>query len=155
MSRTRCVAIIVRGIVQGAGFCPFVYRTAMDMGVLGDVSNTEEGVMVRLKSGRETIERFCRRMMTRHPPLAIIASLEEIPLAHFDPEDFRILKSRRGRKMLTQVPPDLATCQDCLREIFDPSDRHFGYAFTNCTNCGPRYTIIEALPYPMTGPLPP
>jgi len=134
-------------MVQGVGFRPFVYRLAMEMDVKGHVSNTEEGVIIKLKAKGPVVERFRKRIEFQCPPLAHITSIETKPAPCQGFRDFQIIESRKGGKVTTQISPDIATCPECLKEIQDPSDRRFGYAFTNCTNCGPRYTIIKRLPY--------
>ena len=141
------VEIRIRGIVQGVGFRPFVYRLATGFGLKGEVSNNEEGVVVRLLAKGPIVETFSRHLTSRCPPLARIDSVEIRPINLEDFTDFRIVKSRKGGRVATEISPDIATCKDCLNEILDPADRRHGYAFTNCTNCGPRYTIIKALPY--------
>ena len=141
------VEIRIRGIVQGVGFRPFVYRLATGLGLKGEVSNDEKGVVVRLRAKGSTIETFSRLLASRCPPLARIDSVEIRPATLENFRDFRIVKSSKGGKVATEISPDIATCKDCLNEILDPADRRHGYAFTNCTNCGPRYTIIKALPY--------
>ena len=125
-------------MVQGVGFRPFVYRLAMELGLKGHVSNTEEGVAVRLQATGPLIETFCERLKSLCPPLARINSIETRPAACGGFTDFQILKSHKAGRVCTQISPDIATCKDCLQEILNLSDRRFGYAFTNCTNCGPR-----------------
>lgn len=140
----------VGGQVQGVGFRPFVYRLAVEEGLAGQVGNTSEGVCIDIQGPSVAVERFLRRLPAELPPLARLTRLEcaDLPLD----EDlagtaFRIVQStgRSGHSVL--VSPDMGICPDCLREMRDPADPRYGYAFTNCTNCGPRYTITRAIPY--------
>jgi hydrogenase maturation protein HypF len=137
----------VRGAVQGVGFRPFVYRLATELALDGWVRNDGEGVEIALRGAADDIARFCEQLRAEAPPLARIDAVEAIDAAD-DPIDagFRIETSRRGA-VTTGVAPDAATCDDCLAEIFDPADRRWRYAFTNCTHCGPRFTITARLPY--------
>ena len=140
-------AIRVRGAVQGVGFRPFVFRLARDLGLSGWVFNDAEGVSIEVEGEAETLASFERRLRADAPPLARVERLEAAArtrLAH--ERDFRILASRGGA-VTTSIPPDSATCDDCLGELFDRSDRRHRYAFINCTQCGPRYTLTRSLPY--------
>jgi hydrogenase maturation protein HypF len=140
-------AIRVRGAVQGVGFRPFVFRLARDLGLAGWVLNDAEGVSIEVEGEVETLASFERRLRADAPPLARVDRLEAAArtrLAH--ERDFRILASRGGA-VTTAIPPDSATCDDCLGELFDPGDRRYRYAFINCTQCGPRYTLTRRLPY--------
>ena len=144
----KCVEIRIKGTVQGVGFRPFIYRLAKDFAIKGQVSNTEEGVLIIAQANEPTLTDFIKAIETEHPPLSIIRSFKVNRCnGETDYNDFQIVKSHKAGAVSTEIPPDIATCKDCLREITDPQDRRFGYAFTNCTNCGPRYTIIKALPY--------
>ncbi len=139
--------IHVEGIVQGVGFRPFVYRLAHTHGLRGWVRNNSRGVDIEVAGPPEAIEAFVRDLRAQAPPLAQIRALHR----HAIPEQdfggtFRILHSE-AEEGFTLVPPDVATCPDCLRELFDPADRRYRYPFINCTNCGPRFSIIRALPY--------
>lgn len=142
------VEIEARGIVQGVGFRPFVYRIARNLNLSGNISNTPSGVIIRVTGRKEDIAFFIRKIQQEAPPLSRIRSLETrpLPLEKHD-NDFEIVASSGGGRVRTQISPDIATCPHCAAEIMDRNDRRFDYAFTNCTNCGPRYTIIEALPY--------
>ena len=140
-------AIRVRGAVQGVGFRPFVYRLAHDLGLAGWVFNDAQGVAIEVQGQAPALALFERQLETDAPPLARVERLEATPRPRVPREDgFRILASRPGR-VTTSIPPDAATCDECLAELFDPSDRRHRYAFINCTQCGPRYTLTRALPY--------
>jgi len=140
--------LLVDGIVQGVGFRPFVYNLARSENLLGFVTNTSDGVVIEVQGPAEVLDRFATRLKNEPPPLADIVSVE-MTSVESDPaaESFAILKSVASPGTRTLIPPDVATCADCLREIRDPEDRRFGYPFTNCTNCGPRWTIIGRIPY--------
>jgi hydrogenase maturation protein HypF len=136
----------IRGAVQGVGFRPFVYRLAMESGVSGWVANTPAGVTVEAEGSAAVLETFLEAIQSRKPPLSVIQRMEHrwLPPAGFS--SFEIRKSTSGGTEAV-ILPDIATCPDCLAEIRDPSNRRFRYPFTNCTNCGPRYSIVTALPY--------
>lgn len=138
--------VSVRGIVQGVGFRPFVYALARKHGLAGAVRNDAEGVRIEAEGAPEELERFVRSLEKDAPPLAIIESVEWQPLAALGEREFRIEESRGGAAR-TLVSPDCATCGDCLAELLDPEDRRYRYPFTNCTNCGPRFTITRQVPY--------
>ena len=140
------VLIRVRGIVQGVGFRPFVYRLAKGFHLTGGVKNTGDGVEIEIWGTRERISQFLKALESKKPPLAVIRSLSLRPLIGRPPADFTIFESTSGTKK-TYIPPDVATCEACLCELFDPKDRRYRYPFINCTDCGPRYTVIEDLPY--------
>jgi len=137
--------IRVRGQVQGVGFRPFVWQLARDFGAVGEVLNDPEGVLIHIVLADP--DGFVAALRDRAPPLARIEAVE-VTRHVFDrvPEGFAIAASR-GRGAETRVTPDAATCPACAAEIRDPGERRFGYAFTNCTHCGPRYTILTGLPY--------
>jgi hydrogenase maturation protein HypF len=136
----------IRGSVQGVGFRPFVYRLATEMNLRGWVSNDASGVTIEVDGAPEELELFRERMLREKPAISAIDSMtaESLPLAGFGRFDIRASSS--GEKNVT-VLPDLATCPECRAEILDPAARRYGYPFTNCTNCGPRYTIVESIPY--------
>ena len=140
--------IKVRGIVQGVGFRPFVHRLVKQHGLAGWVRNSSEGAELELEGEEPELRRFLRELRDEAPPLAVIESVEcrELPGAGGH-ESFRIIGSDRGDHMRTLVSPDTGICPDCLRELLDPSDRRYRYPFINCTNCGPRFTIIRSVPY--------
>ncbi len=139
--------INLRGIVQGVGFRPFVYRIARERGLAGWVVNTPEGARIRVAGGKEALDSFLSALREEAPPAALIeeVGIEEVP--PFQAVSFQIMESSGEGEKVTLVSPDLATCADCLRELFDPSDRRYRYPFINCTNCGPRFTIIADIPY--------
>jgi hydrogenase maturation protein HypF len=137
----------IRGVVQGVGFRPFVYRIAKSFDIRGWVLNSSGGAVIEAEGGEAAVEQFLRTLAGELPPLARIDEIEVTNLSPSYERDFVIREStiRAGRFAL--VPPDVATCTDCLREITTVDDRRYGYPFTNCTNCGPRYTIIGDVPY--------
>ena len=137
----------VNGIVQGVGFRPFVYQLANRYGLHGEVANTASGVSIHIEGPSGHIKSFETDLTENSPPLAHIVELtsREEPPKHY--RQFRIVSSRGTEQMATLISPDVSICRDCLKELFDPQDRRFGYAFINCTNCGPRYTIIDDIPY--------
>ena len=144
--RTR-LKTTVRGAVQGVGFRPFVYRLATELRLAGWVSNSAQGVFIEVEGPRPELERFLLRLETERPPRSFIQSLESSWLDALGCTGFEIRASDAGGEKVALVLPDIATCPDCLREIFDPANRRHCYPFTNCTNCGPRFSLIEALPY--------
>jgi hydrogenase maturation protein HypF len=137
----------VRGAVQGVGFRPFVHRLATGLGLAGWVNNSSEGVLLEVEGLRQTVENFLLRLEAEKPPRSFIQSLEAAWLDPAGYKTFEIRASEEGGEKTALVPPDIATCPDCLREIFEPGNRRHLYPFANCTNCGPRFSIIEALPY--------
>ncbi len=139
--------IHVRGIVQGVGFRPFVYRLATTYGLCGWVANGEHGVEIVLEGNRAAIETFLHELTTRPPPAARIDQVDVQSIQPAGFPAFTIRESQRREHATTRIAPDLAVCEACLDELFDPADRHFWYAYTNCTNCGPRYSIVLGLPY--------
>ncbi|MBB5348114.1 carbamoyltransferase HypF [Desulfoprunum benzoelyticum] len=142
------VEILVRGIVQGVGFRPFIYNLACRFGISGTVTNTGDGVVIRAMARSDRLEMFVDALEHHPPPLARIVAIEQRPLTVPLPEgSFTILESTAGIAATTAIPPDIAICNDCRRELLDPGDRRYRYPFINCTNCGPRFTIVEAIPY--------
>ncbi|MDP9457211.1 MAG: carbamoyltransferase HypF, partial [Actinomycetota bacterium] len=139
--------ISVRGIVQGVGFRPFVYALARRHGLAGLVRNDAEGVHIEAEGPPEELELFLREIREEAPPLAVVEAVGWQPLAVLGERGFRIEKSREGIRRRALISPDVATCNDCLAEILDPADRRYRYPFTNCTNCGPRFTITRQVPY--------
>lgn len=148
----RHVHIHVTGIVQGVGMRPFVYREAMAHGICGWVLNAGDGVHIEAHAPADALDAFVAAL-SAHAPAA--ARVERIDIADLEPggwsaadeQGFRIVASQDQTAHTTLVSPDIATCDDCLRELFDPADRRYHYPFINCTNCGPRFTIIRSLPY--------
>jgi hydrogenase maturation protein HypF len=140
-------AITVRGIVQGVGFRPYVYALARGHGLSGTVRNDAEGVRIEVEGAPENLERFVRALEEDPPPLAMVESVDWQPLATLGGREFRIEESREGLRRQTLLSPDVATCDDCLAEVLDPADKRYRYPFTNCTNCGPRFTITRTVPY--------
>ncbi|MCX6955890.1 MAG: carbamoyltransferase HypF, partial [Verrucomicrobia bacterium] len=140
----------VKGTVQGVGFRPFVQRTAERFGVRGWVRNDARGVLIRAVGSTEAVEIFVASIVPEAPAAAVIESVEDELNLDFSPvgEGFTIIASERPAGAVeTAVPADMALCEECRRELADPTDRRYGYAFINCTQCGPRYSIIERLPY--------
>jgi len=139
--------IRVTGTVQGVGFRPFVYRLAAERGLAGWVLNDSEGVLIEVEGTSTVLEIFLAALRTEFPPLARIERLELEQLPTQGANTFEIRSSLHSDRNCAQVSPDCHVCADCLRELRDPADRRFRYPFINCTNCGPRYTIITGVPY--------
>jgi hydrogenase maturation protein HypF len=146
---SQCVRLklAVRGAVQGVGFRPFVFRLATGLGLAGWVNNSPQGVFIEVEGSRADLEKFLLRLEAEKPPRSFIQSLEASWLDAAGFKKFEIRPSETGGDKTALVLPDIATCPDCLREIFAPQNRRFHYPFTNCTHCGPRFSIIESLPY--------
>ncbi len=142
------VHIKIHGIVQGVGFRPFVHRLVREHGLAGSIRNTSSGVELELEGERPALEAFVRALPERAPKLALIEQIEtEAGLPPTGRRGFTILQSHAEEKRNTLVSPDIGICEDCRRELLDPKDRRYRYPFINCTNCGPRFTIIRDLPY--------
>lgn len=139
--------VMIHGAVQGVGFRPFVYRLAVERGLDGWVGNTPQGVMCEFEGGPLALASLPEELRARKPDIAQIHSLEAVDLEPVGYRGFEIRESHHGGPPTAVVMPDLATCPDCVGEIFDRSNRRYRYPFTNCTNCGPRFTIISSLPY--------
>ncbi len=137
----------VEGIVQGVGFRPHVYRLAHELGLAGFVRNDSRGVVVEVEGPAGAVAELVRRLKPDAPPLAAVERVQTEPIELAGASDFRILSSADDGAADAPVTPDTATCDDCLRELFDPADRRFRYPFINCTNCGPRFTIVRGIPY--------
>ncbi len=144
---TSRLRLIVRGAVQGVGFRPFVYRLANELGLSGWVNNSALGVQIEVEGAQAELEKFLLRLESDKPPRCFIQSSEASWLDVVGYDEFEIRASETGGAKTTLVLPDIATCPDCLREVFDPTNRRYRYPFTNCTHCGPRFSIIEVLPY--------
>ncbi|NQU43233.1 carbamoyltransferase HypF, partial [bacterium] len=143
--------LVVRGRVQGVGFRPFVYRLACEENLAGCVLNNSLGVVIELEGEVDSQRRFVERLRSELPEAARITGLEVSDLDLAGDADFRILPSVRGEAQRAEIAPDLATCPDCLRELLDPGDGRYRYPFINCTNCGPRYSIVQSVPYDRSG----
>jgi len=143
----RSVSIKIGGIVQGVGFRPFIFQLAREYELSGWVRNQSDGVEIEATGSTWNIEGFVRTIPNKAPPLSRIVWFEvcERPFSAFD--GFSIIKSQAKESRGTLISPDVCTCQDCLEELLDPGNRRYRYPFTNCTNCGPRYTIIKGIPY--------
>ena len=137
----------VEGTVQGVGFRPYVYRLAGELGVAGHVLNDARGVVVEVEAAPETVDRFLSRLAAEAPSLASVERVIAERLAETGEPGFEIRESPSGGEPRAAVAPDSATCDECLAELFDPADRRYRYPFTNCTNCGPRFTIVRDVPY--------
>jgi hydrogenase maturation protein HypF len=141
------IRIVVCGAVQGVGFRPFVFRLAEQLRLNGWVSNSTEGVLIEADGTKAALDELVLRVNREAPPHASIHGLEYCFLDPAGFEDFEIRDSENNGAIRTLIMPDIATCTDCLSDIFDPANRRYRYPFTNCTNCGPRFTIVEGLPY--------
>jgi hydrogenase maturation protein HypF len=139
----------VTGVVQGVGFRPFVHRTATALGLSGFVLNDRHGVLAEVEGDARAVDEFARRLVEDAPPRAVVGEVRRRPTAPTGERGFRILASlpAGGDAPRTPVPPDTALCADCRRELFDPADRRYRHPFITCTACGPRFTIVERLPY--------
>ncbi len=139
----------VTGVVQGVGFRPFVHRIATDLGLTGFVGNDSGAVFLEVQGPGAHIDEFRRRLRAEVPPLASISAVHvvDVDADTLCDTGFRIVESQPVAGATTPIPPDIAVCDDCIAELFDPSDRRYRHPFVTCTNCGPRFTIIRALPY--------
>ncbi|HEY6006515.1 MAG TPA: carbamoyltransferase HypF, partial [Anaeromyxobacter sp.] len=147
MSQAEGRRITIAGTVQGVGFRPFVFRLAQELGVRGRVRNDSGGVTIEAFGSAAALDAFVARLRADRPPAAVVEDLRSAPIPAEPAAGFEIVESARAAERRTAIPPDLATCDDCLREIRDPGDRRHGYPFTNCTSCGPRFTIALGAPY--------
>src|SRR5690348_15568117 len=141
--------VTVTGVVQGVGFRPFVHRIASELGLVGFVGNDSGAVFLEVQGERGRVDEFGRRLRAQAPPLARISavSVRELPADTRCERGFRIVASQAIAGATTPIPPDIAVCDDCVAELFDPRDRRYRHPFITCTNCGPRFTIIRELPY--------
>ncbi len=144
---TQRVQVNVQGTVQGVGFRPFVYRLARELELAGLVRNTSSGVLIEVEGDPLTIESFLRRLKDDQPASASVEAMNTSVIPAIDDTSFSIDRSTESGQRTLVIPPDLATCQDCCRELADPQDRHFRYPFLTCTQCGPRYSLLTAIPY--------
>jgi hydrogenase maturation protein HypF len=140
-------SIRVRGVVQGVGFRPFVYRLARANTLAGWVLNGEEGVEIYLEGSDPSLQAFVQNLKTHHPPAASIAEIEVHRASPLGLNDFTIRESQHRERPTVRISPDLPVCDACLKELFDPADWRYSYPYINCTNCGPRYTVVQSLPY--------
>jgi hydrogenase maturation protein HypF len=147
MTARRRLRVCVHGVVQGVGFRPFVYTTAAALGLSGSVRNDTSGAIVEVEGDPAEIDHFLARLRDRPPPLAVIESIEAHDIPPAGGTGFAIADTSRSDGGRTLASPDVAMCADCAAEQRDPSNRRYRHAFVNCTNCGPRFTIIAALPY--------
>ena len=146
-TRQRACRVSIRGVTQGVGFRPFVYRTASEHSVAGWVLNGANGVEIHAEAPADSLQRFLDAVKSRPPSAATIAEFSVREASAEGLSAFEIRDSRRNATPTVRISPDLAVCDDCLRELSDPHDRRYGYAYINCTNCGPRYSIVSSLPY--------
>ena len=137
----------VTGVVQGVGFRPFVHRLATELELTGFVGNDARAVFAEVQGPHDTVEEFAKRLAEDAPPLALITGIRTEAMKDQPDDGFRIVPSTSGKGHRTLVSPDVATCDDCLRELFGKDDRRYRHPFITCTNCGPRFTIIQDLPY--------
>lgn len=139
--------IVIQGIVQGVGFRPFVYGQALRWQLVGFVCNDSRGVTIEVEGSLESLDGFQQALREQTPPLARVDSMAIELLSPCHENSFSITHSQKGTERHALISPDCATCDDCLRELFDPADRRYRYPFINCTNCGPRFTIVQDVPY--------
>lgn len=139
--------LFISGIVQGVGFRPFVYNLAIGLGLTGWVRNTSAGVEIHIEGQEQSTDRFISALANNPPALSYLASFEVSPASVENCSQFTILKSEPIPGAFQPISPDICTCDDCLAELFDPANRRYRYPFINCTNCGPRFTIIQDIPY--------
>jgi len=143
----KAYTIEITGMVQGVGFRPFVWRTAHACAITGSVQNNPGGVVIYAEGSEESLAHFSRTLSSSCPPLAKITSFTQKETTPVGATDFIIIRSTSAGAYTVQVSPDITVCDDCRAELFDPADRRYRYPFINCTNCGPRFTIIRDLPY--------
>src|ERR1700675_1538537 len=140
-------SIKVRGVVQGVGFRPFVYRLACANTLNGWVLNAEEGVQIHLEGAETGLQAFVRDLKAQSPPAASIAEIDVRPAEATGFTEFTTRTSQHRERPTVRISPDLPVCDECFKELFDPADPRYWYPYINCTNCGPRYTVVLALPY--------
>jgi len=139
--------LLINGIVQGVGFRPFTFRLAGELQLTGFIRNRSDGVVIEIQGDEGRIEEFRSRLKADLPPLARITEVDARRIPVQPEADFRIASSTDRDRSTTLIPPDVAVCAECLRELFDEDDRRYRYPFINCTNCGPRFTIMKGIPY--------
>lgn len=137
----------VHGVVQGVGFRPWIYRLAHEEGIGGRILNNSSGVMIEAFGSAARLESFQQRLQSTSPPAAKISTIEWESIPAEQTKVFRIESSAKSAERKVSIPPDLASCDRCIEEVFDPDDRRYRYPFTNCTDCGPRFTIVRDMPY--------
>lgn len=143
----KAVQLEISGIVQGVGFRPFIYQLAARLDIKGEVANTSRGVTIHIEGEERKIDFFLEELVQKRPPLSRITEIQSHPSSVIGFKDFSIVKSKPHTVRSTLIAPDTSLCSDCLAELFDPKDRRYLYPFINCTNCGPRYSIISDIPY--------
>ncbi len=139
--------LLIHGVVQGVGFRPYVYQLARQHGLTGFVMNSTAGVVIEIEGAPDVLDAFVLALTAQAPPLVEIRDVARTALPVAGDREFVIRPSDVGPVAFTLIPPDICVCDDCLRDVRDPANRRFSYPFTNCTNCGPRYSIIEDIPY--------
>ncbi len=139
--------LLVKGIVQGVGFRPFIYSLAKFYSLNGWVLNSTEGVSIEVEGDKDSLDEFVNQIHVKLPPLAVIDSIDIEYLSPVNYDGFVIRHSKGDKNKYIKISPDIGICDDCLTELFDPDDRRYRYPFINCTNCGPRFTIIKDIPY--------
>ncbi len=139
--------LVCRGTVQGVGFRPAVHRLATGLGLTGWVRNGPEGVVIEVEGEDAAVTAFARRLPGSLPPLARLDELEVTPVEPAGDRGFTVMASEAGARARALVPPDTALCSECRREMADPADRRFRYPFTTCTDCGPRFSLVQGFPY--------
>jgi len=148
-SQQHRLQLTIQGTVQGVGFRPFIYRLATELNLTGWVNNSVQGVLIEVEGLRQNLEQFQYRILKEKPPQSEIQSLDSVwlPILGYSQFEIHLSESTNHPQKIAIILPDLSTCSDCLQDIFDPENRRYQYPFTNCTNCGPRYSIIRDLPY--------
>ncbi|NUM54563.1 MAG: carbamoyltransferase HypF [Candidatus Hydrogenedentes bacterium] len=141
------VHVVVRGAVQGIGFRPFVYRLALELDLVGTVANSPYGLVIDAEGQSAAVQSFLRRLHAEKPPLSRIETMDVVHLAPVHAREFAIVDSEKDGDTSAFVMPDIAVCAECLREMRDPSNRRYRYPFINCTHCGPRFSLVHAMPY--------
>ncbi|HOJ16650.1 MAG TPA: acylphosphatase, partial [Caldisericia bacterium] len=139
--------VVIEGVIQGVGFRPFIYKVAKSFDLKGFVFNTSDVVNIEVQGEEENLNNFIKEVIENPPPAAKIAKIGYVEIHLKDDEDFQITNSVVKNPSRIYIPKDLCVCKDCINELFDPENRRYLYPFINCTNCGPRYSIIEHLPY--------
>ncbi|WP_036843358.1 acylphosphatase, partial [Planktothrix agardhii] len=148
-SQQHRLQLTIQGTVQGVGFRPFIYRLATELNLTGWVNNSVQGVLIEVEGFRQNLEQFQYRILKEKPPQSEIEILDAVwlPIVGYSQFEIHLSESTNHPQKIAIILPDLSTCSDCLQDIFDPENRRYQYPFTNCTNCGPRYSIIRDLPY--------